>query len=107
MIKYILKGLKIEKYKTRQAGHLSGGNKRKLCFAIALISAPKILFLDEPSTGLDPVSRFHLWKMLKSIIELRKTSTVLTTHTMSEAEQLCDKIGIMINGQFRCFGSLS
>lgn len=45
--------------------------------------------------------------MLKSIIELRKTSTVLTTHTMSEAEQLCDKIGIMINGQFRCFGSLS
>ena len=74
--------------------------------AIALLSAPKILFLDESSTGVDPGSRRVLWSMMKAIIKQRNTSTVLTTHTMSEAEELCDKIGILVNGSLHCFGSL-
>ncbi len=86
----------------KQAGQLSGGNKRKLCCAISLIANPQVEFLDEPTTGVDPVARRSLFKMLK---QLRNSSILLTTHRMDEAESLCDKIAIMINGKFVCYGS--
>jgi len=82
--------------------NLSGGNKRKLICAMSLIACPKVEFLDEPTTGVDPVSRRSLFKMLKS---LRDSSLILTTHRMDEAESLCDNIAIMINGRFVCYGS--
>lgn len=82
--------------------NLSGGNKRKLCCAMSLIGCPTLEFLDEPTTGVDPVSRRSLFKMLKN---LRDSSLILTTHRMDEAESLCDNIAIMINGQFVCYGS--
>jgi len=82
--------------------NLSGGNKRKLCCAMSLIGCPKLEFLDEPTTGVDPVSRRSLFQMLKS---LTNSSLILTTHRMDEAESLCDKIGIMINGLFVAYGT--
>lgn len=69
---------------------------------MSLVSNPYVEFLDEPTTGVDPIARRSLFKMLK---QLKNSSILLTTHRMDEAEQLCDKIAIMINGKFVCFGS--
>ena len=82
--------------------NLSGGNKSKLCCAQALMLSPKVLLLDEPTCGFDPVSRRSLSRLIK---KLKHASILLTTHRMDEAEQLCDKIAIMINGRFVVFGS--
>jgi ATP-binding cassette subfamily A (ABC1) protein 3 len=82
--------------------NLSGGNKRKLICAMSLVACPMVEFLDEPTTGVDPVSRRSLIKMLK---RLKNSSMILTTHRMDEAESLCDNIAIMINGRFVCYGS--
>jgi ATP-binding cassette subfamily A (ABC1) protein 3 len=71
---------------------------------MSLIGCPKIEFLDEPTTGVDPVSRRSLFKLLKN---LQSSSIILTTHRMDEAEGLCDKLAIMINGRFACYGSPS
>ena len=84
------------------AENLSGGNKRKLICAMSLVGCPVVEFLDEPTTGVDPVSRRSLFKMLKG---LPNSSLILTTHRMDEAESLCDNIAIMINGRFVCYGS--
>jgi ATP-binding cassette subfamily A (ABC1) protein 3 len=84
--------------------NLSGGNKRKLVCAMSLVACPSVEFLDEPTTGVDPVSRRSLFKMLK---KLSNSSLILTTHRMDEAESLCDQIAVMINGRFVCYGSPS
>ena len=99
---FIKQTLDLTPFGNKQAGQLSGGNKRKLCCAISLIANPLVEFLDEPTTGVDPVARRSLFKMLK---QLSNSSILLTTHRMDEAESLCDKIAIMINGKFVCFGS--
>nr|GMC75790.1 ABC transporter A family member 7-like isoform X1 [Ipomoea batatas] len=77
--------------------------RRRLSVAIALIGDPKIVYLDEPSTGLDPASRKLLWDVVKRAKQDR--SIVLTTHSMEEAEYLCDRIGIFVDGNFQCLGS--
>ncbi len=77
---------------------LSGGQKQRFSIAIALVNNPKVLFLDEPTTGLDPQSRRNLWELIKRIRE-RGITVVLTTHYMDEAELLCDRIAIMDNGK--------
>jgi ABC-type multidrug transport system ATPase subunit len=87
-----------------QAGNLSGGNKRKLCLAMALIGRPKILFIDEASAGVDPGSRRVMWNAIKD--EGQESAIVITTHAMEEAEAISDKIAIMVGGQLKCFGSL-
>lgn len=94
--------LDLENFSSTSAKNLSGGNKRKLVAAMSLIGCPKLEFLDEPTTGVDPVSRRSMFKLLK---QLDKASMILTTHRMDEAESLCDKIVIMINGRFVCYGS--
>jgi ATP-binding cassette subfamily A (ABC1) protein 3 len=99
---FIKKTLDLEEYSDTRAAELSGGNKRKLVCAMSLVGCPKVDFLDEPTTGVDPVSRRSLFKMLKS---LEDTSIILTTHRMDEAESLCDNIAILINGRFVCYGS--
>lgn len=87
---------KLEKYENKKAKTLSGGYQRKLSIAMALISKPKILFLDEPTLGLDVISRHELWDIIN---ELKKESTIiLTTHYLEEAEKLSDRIGIMVDG---------
>ena len=89
-------------YGSIKSDNLSGGNKRKLVCAMSLLACPRVEFLDEPTTGVDPVSRRSLFKMLK---HLPDCSLILTTHRMDEAESLCDNIAIMINGRFVVYGS--
>ncbi|XP_006136436.3 ATP-binding cassette sub-family A member 13 [Pelodiscus sinensis] len=82
----------------------SGGTKRKLSTALALIGKPQILLLDEPSTGMDPCSKRYLWKaILKEVQD--GSAAVLTSHSMEECEALCTRLAIMVNGSFRCLGS--
>lgn len=83
---------------------LSGGNKRKLCCAMALMGNPAVILVDEVSAGVDPVARRKVWKAMR--FECDKSALILTTHTMEEAESLATKIGIMANGKLKCFGTL-
>ena len=87
----------------KQAGKLSGGWQRKLSIALALVSEPKILFLDEPTLGLDVLARRELWQTIESL--KGRVTVVLTTHYMEEAEALADRIGIMQNGALRFVGT--
>lgn len=83
----------------------SGGNKRKLSTAVALIGNPAVVYLDEPTTGLDPGAKRHLWNMICKIRSTGK-SIVLTSHSMDECEALCTRLAIMVNGEFKCIGSV-
>ena len=85
--------MQLTEFAKTKAKNLSGGNKRKLCFSDAVIGNPSLIFLDEPSTGLDPIARRYLWRTLIEISKKRKIAVVLTTHSMTEAEYLCNKIG--------------
>ena len=98
----LIQTLELEPYQDKLAMDLSGGNKRKLCCAISLMANPKVEFLDEPTSGVDPIARRSLFRLLKN---LKQSSIMLTTHRMDEAEGLCDTIAIMINGKFVCYGS--
>ncbi|MBO5163786.1 MAG: ABC transporter ATP-binding protein [Ruminococcus sp.] len=88
-----------------RAKTLSGGWKRKLSIAMALISEPKVLFLDEPTLGLDVLARRELWSAIETL--KGKITVILTTHYMEEAERLSDKIAIMVNGKIAATGSLA
>jgi ABC-2 type transport system ATP-binding protein len=77
---------------------LSGGQKQRMSIAIALVNDPVVLFLDEPTTGLDPQSRRHMWELVKTI-RAGGTTVLLTTHYMEEAEELCDRVAIMDRGR--------
>ncbi|XP_067415194.1 phospholipid-transporting ATPase ABCA7 [Emydura macquarii macquarii] len=92
-------------YADRPAGGYSGGNKRKLSTAIALLGAPPVVFLDEPTTGMDPGARRFLWNCILGVIKEGR-SVVLTSHSMEECEALCTRMAIMVNGRFRCLGSV-
>jgi len=87
----------------RPCGTYSGGMKRRLSVAISLMGDPPVVFLDEPSTGLDPASRATLWDVIK--LAKRQRAIVLTTHAMEEAEELCDRLGIFVDGSLRCVGN--
>jgi ABC-2 type transport system ATP-binding protein len=87
-------------------GTLSGGQKQRLALAVALLNHPQILFLDEPTTGLDPHSRLDLWNILKALKDQGETTLILTTHYMEEAESLCDHIIIIDEGKILKEGKL-
>ena len=89
----------------RKAGKLSGGWQRRVSIAMALISEPKILFLDEPTLGLDVIARHELWETIRSM--KGKITIILTTHYMEEAEALSDRIGIMKNGKLLAQGTVA
>ncbi|XP_056156372.1 phospholipid-transporting ATPase ABCA1-like [Lampris incognitus] len=97
--------LGLVKYSNKSAGIYSGGNKRKLSTAIALIGCPPVVFLDEPTTGMDPKARRFLWDCILSVIKEGR-SVILTSHSMEECEALCTRMAIMVNGHFKCLGSI-
>ncbi|KAI1307954.1 Phospholipid-transporting ATPase ABCA3 [Halotydeus destructor] len=82
----------------------SGGNKRKLSLAISLIGSPKLLLLDEPTSGVDPGARRKIWSTLSHVRKHYGCSIILTSHSMEECEALCSRLAIMVKGQFRCLG---
>ena len=95
-ISELIKQFKLEEVLNKRAKTLSGGWQRRVSIAISLINDPKILFLDEPTLGLDVIARKELWKVINSL--KGKITIILTTHYMEEAESLSDRIGIMSNG---------
>ncbi|XP_028998112.1 phospholipid-transporting ATPase ABCA1-like [Betta splendens] len=97
--------LGLVRYSNKPAGTYSGGNKRKLSTAMALIGCPPVIFLDEPTTGMDPKARRFLWDCILSVIKEGR-SVILTSHSMEECEALCTRMAIMVNGRFKCLGSI-
>ena len=95
---------KLHDFIDKDANKLSGGQKQRLLLALALINKPEILFLDEPTTGLDPQSRRHFWELINSLKAQGKT-IILTTHYMEEAEKLCDEILIIDRGEILAQGT--
>ena len=92
----LLEVLSLTKYADRREGTYSGGNKRKLSVAMAMIGNPPIVFLDEPSTGMDPMARRLMWEFVRATMSGR--CVVLTTHSMEECEALCHRLCIMTAG---------
>ena len=101
--KNLIKTFNFEKLLKKQASKLSGGMQRKLSIALSLIKEPKVLFLDEPTLGLDVISRNELWNFIKTL--KGKMTIILTTHYMEEAEMLSDRIGIMKDGKLLFVGT--
>jgi ABC-2 type transport system ATP-binding protein len=96
----------LEEKKKSYVVNLSGGQRQRLALGIALLNKPKILLLDEPTTGLDPNARREIWEILHKLKGNSETSLILTTHYMEEAEQLCDHIIILYEGKILKEGSL-
>lgn len=94
----LLRDVELEDKARSEVRTLSGGQKQRFSIASALVNEPRVLFLDEPSTGLDPQARRHLWGLIRGIRE-RGHTVVLTTHYMEEAEELCDRVAIMDAGR--------
>ncbi|XP_053776570.1 retinal-specific phospholipid-transporting ATPase ABCA4 isoform X3 [Desmodus rotundus] len=100
-----IQSLGLSLYADRLAGTYSGGNKRKLSTAIALIGCPPLVLLDEPTTGMDPQARRMLWNTIMSVIREGR-AVVLTSHSMEECEALCTRLAIMVKGTFQCLGTI-
>ena len=99
----MIEEFKLDRIRTKKASKLSGGWQRRLSIAMALISEPQILFLDEPTLGLDVIARSELWETIR---ELKSRMTIiLTTHYMEEAEELSDRIGVMKDGRLLAVGT--
>ena len=98
-----MKDIDVWPHRNTMAGSLSGGNKRKLSVALALVADSKLVILDEPTSGMDLNARRRLWDMLKNYKQDR--IIILTTHNMNEADLLGDRIAIMSHGRVKCLGS--
>ena len=101
--KYIYETFGLDEVKDKKAAKLSGGWQRKLSIALALITKPRVLFLDEPTLGLDVIARRELWKTIRAL--KGEMTVILTTHYMEEAEALSDRIGIMKDGRLMFVGT--
>ncbi|XP_055305939.1 phospholipid-transporting ATPase ABCA1 isoform X3 [Sitodiplosis mosellana] len=100
-----LKRMDLARYKHVQIKFYSGGTKRKLNTAIAMIAVPQLILLDEPTTGVDPVSRRFMWNCIQDCQKNNK-NIVLTSHSMDECEYLCNRLAIMVDGTIRCIGPI-
>jgi ABC-2 type transport system ATP-binding protein len=101
----VLEAVDLTKWRTAQTKTLSGGMRRRLEIARGLVHDPRIFFLDEPTTGLDPVSRIAVWEMLNNLKKTRNLTMLLTTHYMEEADRLCDRIAIVDHGTLVALGT--
>eukprot|EP00035_Acanthoeca_spectabilis_P001974 m.84105 g.84105 ORF g.84105 m.84105 type:complete len:574 (+) comp11269_c0_seq1:2799-4520(+) len=104
-VESLIDQIDLRKHCNRICSTYSGGNKRKLSVACALIGNPEILLLDEPTTGLDPGAKRFLWNIILELLEQGR-SIVLTSHSMEECEALCTKLTILVDGTMRCYGSV-
>ncbi|XP_064472529.1 phospholipid-transporting ATPase ABCA1-like isoform X2 [Ornithodoros turicata] len=102
----MIKVVDLSLHARKVSGSYSAGNKRKLSIAVAMIGLPELVFLDEPSAGVDVVARRKIFKVVKSVRAASGISMVLTSHSMDECEAACDRIAIMVAGEFQCLGSL-
>jgi ABC-2 type transport system ATP-binding protein len=103
-VTHVLDELSLNEKADAMVGKLSGGQKQRLAVATALVGNPKILFLDEPTTGLDPQSRRQLWEIVRQF-QQRRGTVLLTTHYMDEAERLCDRLAIIDHGKIIASGT--
>jgi ABC-2 type transport system ATP-binding protein len=101
----VLEAVDLTKWRGAQTKTLSGGMRRRLEIARGLVHNPRIFFLDEPTTGLDPVSRIAVWEMLNNLKKTRNLTMLLTTHYMEEADRLCDRIAIVDHGKLVALGT--
>ncbi len=101
----VLEAVDLTKWRGAQTKTLSGGMRRRLEIARGLVHDPRIFFLDEPTTGLDPVSRIAVWEMLNNLKKRRNLTMLLTTHYMEEADRLCDRIAIVDHGTLVALGT--
>jgi len=95
----LLEAVELTQWRDKPVKNLSGGMRRRVEIARGLVHEPRVFFLDEPTTGLDPVSRTHVWEMLQRIKQQRDLTVLITTHYMDEADKLCDRIAIVDHGQ--------
>jgi len=105
IVNALIELMNLRKHARKPVYAYSGGNKRKLSAAVALIGDPAIVLLDEPTTGMDPKARRHFWNAIAQIRD-RGKPIVLTSHSMEECEALCTRLAIMVNGKFKCLGSI-
>ena len=103
-VEFVLQEMSLTEKADAWVGKLSGGQKQRLAVATALIANPKILFLDEPTTGLDPQSRRQVWEIVRGFLQ-RKGTVLLTTHYMDEAERLCDRLAVVDHGKIIAEGT--
>ena len=99
LIDDLLESVDLTKFKSKLVRTFSGGMRRRLEIARGLVHSPKIMFLDEPTTGLDPVSRTNVWEMIRQLRDESQLTILLTTHYMDEADKLCDRIAIVDHGK--------
>ncbi|XP_034475050.1 ATP-binding cassette sub-family A member 2-like isoform X2 [Drosophila innubila] len=104
-VHFWLQKMHLLKYRNVQVRYYSGGTKRKLLAAMAMIGAPSLVLLDEPTTGVDPISRRFLWQCIKDFQDKDRT-VVLTSHSMDECEELCNRLAIMADGKFKCLNNI-
>ena len=105
LIDELLQAVELTQWRNAQVKNLSGGMRRRVEIARGLVHEPRIFFLDEPTTGLDPVSRVAVWEMLGKIKSERNLTILITTHYMDEADKLCDRIAIVDHGQLKALDS--
>ncbi|KAI9347259.1 P-loop containing nucleoside triphosphate hydrolase protein [Obelidium mucronatum] len=105
VVEELIARLDLTEHAGKLVGHLSGGNKRKTSVAIALIGDPPVILLDEPSTGMDILSKRKMWDVITGLLE--NHAVVITTHSMEEAEAISNRLAIMSRGQLKCIGSMS
>uniref|UniRef100_A0A8C4MSS9 Cholesterol transporter ABCA5 n=1 Tax=Equus asinus TaxID=9793 RepID=A0A8C4MSS9_EQUAS len=102
----ITNALDLKEHLQKTIKKLPAGIKRKLCFALSMLGNPQVTLLDEPSTGMDPKAKQHMWRAIRTAFKNKKRSAILTTHYMEEAEAVCDRVAIMVSGQLRCIGTV-
>jgi ABC-2 type transport system ATP-binding protein len=105
LIDELLEAVELTQWRDKQVKNLSGGMRRRVEIARGLVHEPRIFFLDEPTTGLDPVSRVHVWEMLHRLKTQRELTVLITTHYMDEADKLCDRIAIVDHGELKALDS--
>jgi ABC-2 type transport system ATP-binding protein len=105
LINELLEAVELTQWRKAQVKNLSGGMRRRVEIARGLVHEPRIFFLDEPTTGLDPVSRVAVWEMLAKIKSERNLTILITTHYMDEADKLCDRIAIVDHGELKALDS--